>query len=82
MRKQELIHLHGLSHELRSWVTARHTVDGEFEAYDAHGVKPSEIHRRKQAHHRAVQREITGVVAVIEGSIAETAVAADEGVER
>ncbi len=66
MRKQALIHLHSLSIELRSWVAERHDIDGEFHAYDAAGISPYEIHRRKRVHREAVQSCMAGVTAVIE----------------
>lgn len=72
MRKQELIHLHGLAQELRAWVTDNHAVDDEFDAYDAHDVSPAEIHRRKEAHRLVVQRAMAGVEAIIHAADDET----------
>lgn len=66
MRKQSLIHLHHLTIELRSWLAESHDIDGQFDPYDAEGVSPYEIHRRKAAHEEAVQSCMDGVVAVIE----------------
>lgn len=66
MRKKALIHLHSLSIELRSWLSEQHDIEGEFDSYDAAGISPYEIHRRKRVHREAVQSCMNGVTAVIE----------------
>lgn len=66
MRKQELIHLHALTIELRSWLEEHHGIDGEFDAYDEGAVSRHAIHRRKGTHKEAVRLAMDGVVSVIE----------------
>ena len=58
--------------ELRAWVSANHTIDDEFDAYEAHGVSPTEIHRRKEAHRLAVQRAMAGVEAIVRAADDDT----------
>lgn len=55
MRKQALIHLHGLCVLLRShFEEHRDLPPGAFESYDRLDVAPTGIHRRKDAHREAV----------------------------
>lgn len=64
MRKQELVHLHGLLVEIR-----RHFVEQDeiqipadaFEAYDEYGVGPTAIPERKDAHKAAVHHLLEGL---------------------
>ncbi|UPM42933.1 UPF0058 family protein [Halocatena salina] len=69
MKKQELIHLHGLlaevcnHYELRSENTVDHT------AYDELGVQPTSIHKSKTDHKEAVfalAEGITGEITIVE----------------
>lgn len=69
MKKQELIHLHGLlaevcnHYELRSETTVDHTT------YDELGVQPTSIHKSKTDHKEAVfalAMGITGEMATVE----------------
>jgi hypothetical protein len=63
MRKQELIHIHGLL-----VVTRRHLAEeadieipnGTFDGYDDYGVRPTAIAERKSAHKEAVDRLLDG----------------------
>lgn len=71
MKKQELIHLHGLlaevcnHYELRSENTIDHT------AYDELGVQPTSIHKSKTDHKEAV-------FALAEGITSEIMIVEDE----
>ncbi|PSQ45930.1 metal-binding protein [Halobacteriales archaeon SW_7_68_16] len=67
MRKQELIHLHGLlaeaSNQYENWTDD--TV--EFDEYESIGVKPSAIHRSKSAHEEAIAALSTEFVESMDG---------------
>lgn len=52
MRKQELIHLHGLLMELHGEMTPDVSID--LSEYEDHGIKPTSIHKSKGAHKDAV----------------------------
>jgi len=60
MKKQELIHLHGLLSEVRSeyeqWGT-----DIDLTEYKELGVKPTSIHRSKTDHKAAVFKLASGI---------------------
>lgn len=66
MKKQELIHLHGLLAEVRKQCEAW---EGEFDLdeYENLGVKPTSIHRSKTDHKDAVFKLAEGIT----GSMAE-----------
>jgi len=53
MKKQELIHLHGLLAEVR---TQCEMWEGEFDLteYESHGIEPTSIHKSKTDHKEAV----------------------------
>lgn len=51
MKKQELIHLHGLLSEVRGEYEGE---DLDLSEYDAFGVQPTSIHRSKTDHKKAV----------------------------
>lgn len=53
MKKQELIHLHGLLSEVRSQYD-RWEMDLDLEEYEDLGVKPTSIHKSKTDHKAAV----------------------------
>ncbi|GAB7093064.1 hypothetical protein JCM30237_02160 [Halolamina litorea] len=69
MKKQELIHLHGLLAELQSqFDAAGETVSEEYREL---GVQPTSIHRSKTDHKAAVFALIHGVTDELEGEEAE-----------
>ena len=53
MKKQELIHLHGLLSEVRSQYD-HWGMSPDFEEYEELGVKPTSIHKSKTDHKAAV----------------------------
>ena len=70
MKKQELIHLHGLLAELQSqFDAAGETVSEEYRDL---GVQPTSIHRSKTDHKAAVFALIHGVTDELESEEAET----------
>ncbi|MFB6220893.1 MAG: UPF0058 family protein [Halolamina sp.] len=64
MKKQELIHLHGLLSEVRSEYDEQTDLDlGEYEAF---GVQPTSIHRSKTDHKTAVFKLADGLTSSFE----------------
>ncbi|QZX99443.1 UPF0058 family protein [Halobaculum rubrum] len=70
MKKQELIHLHGLLSEVRSeydeWGT-----DIDLTEYKELGVKPTSIHRSKTDHKAAVFKLASGITSSAEEETTE-----------
>ncbi len=60
MKKQELIHLHGLLAEVRDQCEEWGT-DMNLESYEETGVKPTSIHRSKTDHKAAVFELANGI---------------------
>lgn len=54
MKKQELIHLHGLLSEVRAECANTPGMEIDLSEYDGIGVKPTSIHRSKTDHKAAV----------------------------
>ena len=54
MKKQELIHLHGLLAEVEEQCSAWHDGDIDLTAYENMGVRPTSIHKSKTDHKAAV----------------------------
>lgn len=54
MKKQELIHLHGLLAEVREKYEQNSGTEVEPDAYDGLGCRPTSIHKSKTDHKRAV----------------------------
>ena len=69
MKKQELIHLHGLLAEVRTVCEEWDDTDITTEAYDDLGVRPTSIHRSKTDHKSAVFALVDGIT----GGLTETA---------
>ena len=71
MKKQELIHLHGLLAEVRSECEAR---DEELDLteYEELGVKPTSIHRSKTDHKAAVFKLAGGITSSVAESERES----------
>ncbi len=57
MKKQELIHLHGLLSEVRG----EYEEELDLSEYDAFGVQPTSIHRSKTDHKKAVFKLADGL---------------------
>lgn len=61
MKKQELIHLHGLLAEVREQCEAWEDKDFDLEEYRNHGVRPTSIHKSKTDHKAAVFELVKGI---------------------
>jgi hypothetical protein len=71
MKKQELIHLHGLLSEVGSYYEAKESETISLDEYEAKGVRPTSIHRSKTDHKEAV-------FALADGLTSEMVESADE----
>jgi hypothetical protein len=76
MKKQELIHLHGLLAEVRKHHEARTGTSVEYESYDSLGVRPTSIHKSKTDHKAAVFALAEGITADMRRAESETVPAA------
>jgi hypothetical protein len=54
MKKQELIHLHGLLAEVGNYYESEHSTEVNLEEYESLGVRPTSIHKSKTDHKAAV----------------------------
>jgi len=54
MKKQELIHLHGLLAEVSNYTDEWEGDSPELEAYESLGIRPTSIHKSKTDHKDAV----------------------------
>ena len=54
MKKQELIHLHGLLAEVGNYYEAEQTTEVNLDDYESLGVRPTSIHKSKTDHKAAV----------------------------
>jgi len=81
MKKQELIHLHGLLAEVRKQCEAWGE-DTDLEAYESLGVNPTSIHRSKTDHKEAVFRLTDGITAGMGGVDPESEAEAESEAER
>ncbi len=79
MKKQELIHLHGLLSEVRAECEDEESIELDLAEYREIGVQPTSIHRSKTDHKTAVFALARGLTASLEsGSTPEqTPVQAD-----
>ncbi|MFC6835667.1 UPF0058 family protein [Halomarina ordinaria] len=69
MKKQELIHLHGLLAQVRDHCQERTDSPIDHTAYDELGVRPTSIHKSKTEHKKAVfalAKGITGEIDVVD----------------
>jgi hypothetical protein len=76
MKKQELIHLHGLLAQVRDHYEQTEESPVDHETYTELGVRPTSIHRSKTEHKEAVfalARGITGEMTVEEQPVSATA---------
>ena len=72
MKKQELIHLHGLLAEVRTQCEAwEDNVD--LTEYESLGIKPTSIHKSKTDHKAAVFELAKGITSSMDDVDAETA---------
>ena len=75
MKKQELIHLHGLLSEVRK--QCEHwDEDLDLEEYETMGVKPTSIHKSKTDHKAAVFALAGGITSAMEDTEEQEAVPA------
>ena len=70
MKKQELIHLHGLLSEVRNQCEYWEG-DLDLEAYETLGVKPTSIHKSKTDHKAAVFKLAEGITGSMQQAQAE-----------
>ncbi|WP_222919669.1 UPF0058 family protein [Natrinema sp. SYSU A 869] len=69
MKEQELINLHALLFEVRVYLEREEGVPSDsFEDYDAQPVRPAHIHRRKEAHERAIGLLLVAIIESVCGS--------------
>jgi len=66
MKKQELIHLHGLLAEVSNHCEMADDVTIDLEKYHDLGVKPTSIHKSKTDHKDAVFALATGITSRID----------------
>ena len=80
MKKQELIHLHGLLAEVSNNIATYHNMTLDLEEYESLGVRPTSIHKSKTDHKAAVATlagEITSEVETIEAETDRVPATAD-----
>lgn len=65
MKKQELIHLHGLLAQVQSHYEAETGTVVEHDEYESLGVKPTSIHRSKTDHKDAVFAISNGITSAM-----------------
>jgi hypothetical protein len=76
MKKQELIHLHGLLAEVSNHFEERVDQPIECIAYENQEVRPTSIHKSKTEHKEAVFALAKGITGSIEGETEEPVPAA------
>ena len=76
MKKQELIHLHGLLAEVYNNYEGRTGQTVEREEYESLGVRPTSIHKSKTDHKAAVFALTGGITAAMSGEETEPVSAA------
>lgn len=62
MKKQELIHLHGVLAEVSVFCESDDRVSIDYDAYQSVGVRPTSIHHSKTDHKAAVFALSNGIV--------------------
>lgn len=72
MKKQELIHLHGLLDEVRSQCEEWDDEEMDLTEYRDLGVQPTSIHRSKTDHKAAVFKLANGITSSLVTSESET----------
>ncbi|MFC3476643.1 UPF0058 family protein [Halobacterium litoreum] len=76
MKKQELIHLHGLLAEVGNYYEQRENEDIPLDEYEELGVRPTSIHKSKTDHKAAVFALAGGITSTMHGEETEDAVPA------
>jgi hypothetical protein len=71
MKKQELIHLHGLLAEVHTQVEAWEEMPVGTPSYDELGVRPTSIHKSKTDHKAAVFELASGITDAMDEQEAE-----------
>ena len=66
MKKQELIHLHGLLSEVHSQMESWEGDELDISEYEAMGVRPTSIHRSKTDHKAAVFEIAAGITTAMQ----------------
>jgi hypothetical protein len=61
MKKQELIHIHGLLVEIQSHYEMESGCSTDYPEYERLGVNPTSIHRSKTAHEEAIFAFLDGL---------------------
>jgi hypothetical protein len=72
MKKQELIHLHGLLAEVHTQIETWEDADVPLTAYDELGVRPTSIHKSKTDHKAAVFALAGGITSTMATEEEET----------
>ena len=73
MKKQELIHLHGLLAQVQNHYEADAATEVEHDEYESLGIKPTSIHKSKTDHKAAVFALAKGITSSMDEVDAETA---------
>jgi len=76
MKKQELIHLHGLLAQVQNHYEAESGSDVEHDEYAELGVKPTSIHKSKTDHKAAVFAIADGITSAMTDDVKEPVSAA------
>ncbi|MFB6112521.1 MAG: UPF0058 family protein [Halodesulfurarchaeum sp.] len=66
MKKQELIHLHGLLAEVGNYYETVASDDLELDEYESLGIRPTSIHKSKTDHKTAVFALADGITGTME----------------
>ena len=72
MKKQELIHLHGLLAEVSTHCQMAGDIKPDLTEYEALGVRPTSIHQSKTDHKEAVFALADGITTDLEAARRET----------
>ena len=72
MKKQELIHLHGLLAEVSTHCQMAGDITPDLADYESLGVRPTSIHQSKTDHKEAVFALADGITADLEAARRET----------
>jgi hypothetical protein len=72
MKKQELIHLHGLLAEVRKQFDEWNDDQIDLSAYEKLGIRPTSIHKSKTDHKAAVFELARGITSSVETAESET----------
>ncbi|MFB6070421.1 MAG: UPF0058 family protein [Halanaeroarchaeum sp.] len=76
MKKQELIHLHGLLAEVGNYYEEKTPNDLDLDEYESLGVRPTSIHKSKTDHKTAVFALANGITTTFEEPEGKETVAA------